>query len=46
MRSLHTVEQHVIVGNTKILSAAQKCVYGEFMSPATASSCKVPDNFV
>jgi hypothetical protein len=41
MRSLHIVERRVIVNNIKILCVAQKCFYGEIMSPAATSPCKV-----
>jgi hypothetical protein len=35
MLSVRIVESHVIVSNIKILSGAQKCFYGKFMSLAT-----------
>ena len=34
-RSVFVVELLVTVYNIKILSVAEKCFYGEFMSPAT-----------
>jgi hypothetical protein len=50
-RSVFVVELLVTVYNIKILSVAEKCFYGEFMSPATIvvllnvlrSSYKVPE---
>jgi hypothetical protein len=35
MRSMCIVELQVTINNIKILSVAQPCYYGEFMSPAT-----------
>jgi len=35
IRSVRFVELHVTVNNTKIISVAKICLYGEFMWPAT-----------
>ena len=47
MHSACVVEPHVTVINIKILSVAQQCFYGEFMSLQQSnvlrSSCKVPE---
>ena len=48
--SMYIVELRVTLNNLTILSAAQQCFYGEFMSPAilnlNRSSHEVPDTFV
>jgi len=48
-RFLYVGALFVTLNNVKLLSVAQKCFYGEFMSQATlkvpSSSCKVPDIF-
>jgi hypothetical protein len=46
MYSVSAVELHVAVSYIKILSIAQKCFYGKFMSPVTIvrlPTCRVPD---
>jgi len=47
---MYIVELHVALNNVTVLSAAQQCFYGDFMSPAilnlNRSSCEVPDTFV
>jgi len=47
MLSVCVVELHVTANHIKILSVAQQCVYGKFISPLTisvlSSSCKVSD---
>ena len=42
MRSMYTAELHAIRSNIKIfLSAKQKRLYGEFMSPGTLKRARV-----
>jgi hypothetical protein len=48
---LRIAELKVTFNNIRILSVAQKCIYGEFMLPATKknilrSSCKMPSFFI
>jgi len=47
MHYVGVVELHVTVNNIKILSVAQQCFYGEYMSLQQSnvprSSCKVPE---
>jgi hypothetical protein len=35
------VDQHVIVNNIKILSVAQQCFYGKFVSPTTMKIIRI-----
>ena len=41
MHSVSVAELRVIVDQIKILSVAQQCFYGEFLSPATMKRWKV-----
>jgi hypothetical protein len=40
VHSVCIVELHITVNNIKILSVAQQCFYGKFMSPTTMQSIR------